>query len=84
MLPGQRFVGLDPSEWMDGHFLFYLRFAHFVDGFDRDVGIFGAEFNKDQAATRFQGFAQAAYHFVGMIKFVINIYQEGEVNRGRG
>ncbi len=82
VLPGKGFVGFDPVERMDGHFLFDLGFAHFMHGFDGNLRIFGAEFEEDQATAGFEGLAEGIDHFVGKIEFVIDIHEQRQIERG--
>jgi len=49
--------------------------GHFVEGFDGDIGIFGAEFQKVDDTAGFEGGVEGLKHFGGVGEFVVGIYE---------
>lgn len=64
---------------MDLRFPANLGFGHLVKGFDRDRGLFAAEFHEGDPTAGFQGPGDGGEHFMGMIDLMIHIDHEGEI-----
>ncbi len=67
---------------MQSKFAFCLRLAHFMDKFDGNIGVLEPVLDKDEAAAWFEGFGHVGDHFVGVIKFVVDINQQHEIAGG--
>src|ERR1041385_6414210 len=82
VLAGGGADSLDPGERVDGHFLFHLGLGHFVDFLDRDLGVFAAELDEDDAAPGLERAADVVHHLKRVIELVIDIDHEDEIDRG--
>ena len=84
VLPRQILVGVDQLEAIGGVFFETLRFAHFMVGFDGNLGVLGAEFDQGNPSVRFQALANLCEHLGGVRKFVVHINEEEEVDLALG
>lgn len=81
MLPGQPVQNAVEDEAFGFDFGARFRDAHFVLLADGDSRVFLAELDEDEAAARLERFADAAQHLLRVGELVVDIDEQGEVER---
>lgn len=79
-MPGEGGDRFDELERVQLHLFADLVGTHRVEGFDGDIGVVGAEFDKGDAAAGLEGGADGFDHFVGVGELVVDVDHDGEVD----